>query len=29
LFEGDAFRWTRLEGLVESAGSQSQLDIES
>ena len=29
LFEGDAFRWTRLEGLVESAGSQSQLDLES
>ena len=29
LFEGDAFRWTRLENLVASAASQSQLDLDS
>ena len=26
LFDGDAFRWTRLENLVSSAASQAQLD---
>ena len=29
LFDGDAFRWTRLENLVSSAASQAQLDLES
>ena len=28
LFDGDAFRWTRLENLVSSAASQAQLDLE-
>ena len=29
LFDGDAFRWTRLENLVASAASQAQLDLET
>ena len=29
LFEGDAFRWTRLENLVASAASQAQLDLDT
>lgn len=29
LFDGDIFRWTRLENLVESAASQEQLDLEA
>ena len=29
LFDGDAFRWTRLENLVSSAASQAQLDLET
>ena len=29
LFDGDAFRWTRLENLVSSAASQAQLDLEA
>ena len=29
LFDGEAFRWTRLENLVASAASQSQLDLET
>lgn len=29
LFDGDAFRWTRLENLVSSAASQAQLDLDS
>ena len=29
LFDGDIFRWTRLENLVASAASQDQLDLEA
>ncbi|QBE70422.1 AarF/ABC1/UbiB kinase family protein [Synechococcus sp. WH 8101] len=29
LFDGDAFRWTRLENLVASAASQAQLDLDT
>ena len=29
LFDGEAFRWTRLENLVASAASQAQLDLNS
>ena len=29
LFDGEAFRWTRLENLVSSAASQAQLDLET
>jgi len=29
LFEGDAFRWARLENLVASAASQAQLDLDT
>ena len=29
LFDGDIFRWTRLENLVASAASQAQLDLEA
>ena len=29
LFDGEIFRWTRLENLVASAASQAQLDLES
>ena len=29
LFDGDAFRWTRLENLVSSAASQTQLDLNT
>jgi len=29
LFDGDAFRWTRLENLVSSAASQAQLDLDA
>ena len=29
LFDGDAFRWTRLENLVSSAASQAELDLET
>ena len=29
LFDGDAFRWTRLENLVSSAATQAQLDLEA
>ncbi len=29
LFDGDAFRWTRLENLVSSAASQAQLDLDT
>ena len=28
LFDGDIFRWTRLENLMASAASQDQLDLE-
>ena len=28
LFDGDIFRWTRLENLVASAASQDQLDLD-
>jgi predicted unusual protein kinase regulating ubiquinone biosynthesis (AarF/ABC1/UbiB family) len=29
LFDGDAFRWSRLENLVSSAASQAQLDLDT
>ena len=29
LFDGDAFRWTRLENLVASAASQAQLNLDT
>ncbi|QNJ07489.1 ABC1 family protein [Synechococcus sp. MEDNS5] len=29
LFDGDIFRWTRLENLVASAASQDQLDLDT
>ena len=29
LFDGEAFRWTRLENLVASAASQAQLDLDT
>ena len=29
LFDGDAFRWSRLEDLVSSAASQAQLDLDT
>ena len=29
LFDGDAFRWTRLENLVSSAASEAQLDLNT
>ena len=29
LFDGDIFRWTRLENLVASAASQDQLDLDA
>ena len=29
LFEGEAFRWTRLENLVASAASQAELDLDT
>ena len=29
IFEGDIFSWNRLEDLMKSAGSQSELNIES
>ncbi|MAR07166.1 MAG: hypothetical protein CL862_08710 [Cyanobium sp. NAT70] len=29
LFDGEAFRWTRLENLVSSAASQADLDLET
>ena len=29
LFDGDAFRWTRLENLVSSAASQADLDLDT
>ena len=29
LFEGEAFRWTRLENLMASAASQAQLDLDT
>ncbi len=29
LFDGEIFRWTRLENLVASAASQAQLDLDS